>query len=218
MAVGILLFPGKAMADEGGCAVSIPVSVALENAADAAETEFQVAMTAETAETPMPAEDTLIFTGEGTKEFGPITYTVPGDYHYTVSQVKGTEKSCVYDEAAYALTVRVVNAEEGGLAAEVWAVKDGQTDKTDSIRFENTWILPTATPTPAEKKPTVSPSEKTKPTAVPRVSTTTATHSTKKTKTPKTGDETPIALFTALAAAAALGTACIIRRKRHGED
>ena len=45
---------------------------------------------------------------------------------------------------------------------------------------------------------------------------TTGSQSEKKSKNPKTGDETPIALFTALAVVAVLGILYILRR-RHKE-
>ena len=37
------------------------------------------------------------------------------------------------------MTVRVMNVEGGGLEAEVWALKSGQTDKQSRIVFHNKW-------------------------------------------------------------------------------
>ena len=144
--IGTLLFPGQIMA-AGGVEVSIPVSVTLENAAEAGDASFEVTLSAETAGAPMPAENVLVFEGEGTAEFGPMSYEIPGDYQYSITQTQGGEESCIYDTTSYALTVRVVNGEDGALHAEVWAIKDGETDKTDAVAFANKWVVPTAVPT-----------------------------------------------------------------------
>ena len=74
---------------------------------------------------------------------------------------------------------------------------------------------PTTTPgetTPGETNPTVSPSgDNNQPTDK---NDTTGSQSEKKSKNPKTGDETPIALFTTLAVVAVLGILYILRRRR----
>ena len=73
---------------------------------------------------------------------------------------------------------------------------------------------PEPTTTPGETNPTVSPSgDNNQPTDK---NDTTGSQSEKKFKNPKTGDETPIALFTALAVVAVLGIIYILRR-RHRE-
>lgn len=214
---GALLFPSQAMA-YGGVEVSIPVSVTLENAAEAEDTEFEVTISAETAEAPMPAENVLVFEGEGSAEFGPVSYEVPGDYRYSITQSKGNEESCIYDTAVYELTVRVVNGEDGGLHAEVWAVKDGETDKTDAVSFANRWIVPTSVPT-ATPEPTKAPTatEAPEPTAEPEKATETAVTKTtaeKKSTSPKTADNTPVEEMAALAAVSALAIAAAVRRKQ----
>lgn len=53
--------------------------------------------------------------------FGPITYTEPGDYTYRIYQEKGSVHEVSYDESVYSVTVRVVNDEKDGLRAEIWA-------------------------------------------------------------------------------------------------
>lgn len=47
----------------------------------------------------MPEEDTLVITDSDTNTFRPITYTKPGDYVYTVTQVAGSEQDFIYDDA-----------------------------------------------------------------------------------------------------------------------
>ena len=215
--VGALLFPSQVMA-YGGVEVSIPVSVTLENTSEAADTEFEVTISAETADAPMPAESVLVFEGEGSAEFGPVSYEVPGDYRYSITQSEGDAESCIYDTAVYELTVRVVNGEDGGLHAEVWAVKEGETDKTDAVSFANKWIVPTSVPTETPE-PTKAPTatEAPEPTAEPEKITeaaVTKAAAEKKSTSPKTADNTPVEAAAALAAVSALAVAAIVRRKQ----
>ena len=56
--VGALLFPSQVMA-YGGVEVSIPVSVTLENASEAADTEFEVTISAETSEMEVSLEELM---------------------------------------------------------------------------------------------------------------------------------------------------------------
>ena len=227
--IGTLLFPGQIMA-AGGVEVSIPVSVTLENAAEAGDASFEVTLSAETAGAPMPAENVLVFEGEGTAEFGPMSYEIPGDYQYSITQTQGGEESCIYDTTSYALTVRVVNGEDGALHAEVWAIKDGETDKTDAVVFANKWVVPTAVPT-ATPEPTVTPdptetpepTEAPEPTDVPEADPTEVPESTgtvvtkttaeKKSASPKTADNTPVETTAALAAVSALAIAAVVWKK-----
>ena len=67
----------------------------------------------------------------------------------------------------------MVNGEDGGLNAEVWAVKDGGSDKVEEILFSNAYKAPEN-----PKKP----EEPNKPAA------------------PQTGDQTHVRLFAALQA------------------
>ena len=56
------------------------------------------------------------------------------------------------------MTVRVVNNEEDGLSAEIWAVKGGSEDKSTEIVFSNSYKKP-VTPEP---KPTAAPAAQAK--------------------------------------------------------
>ena len=40
---------------------------------------------------PMPDASSVTITGSGTATLGPITYTKPGDYLYTVTQKEGSD-------------------------------------------------------------------------------------------------------------------------------
>ncbi|PWM20405.1 MAG: hypothetical protein DBX97_03580 [Collinsella tanakaei] len=152
----LVLFPLQASAEDYSCTVSIPVRVSLTGEID---TEFVIQISTE-EEAPMPEKDRVNIRGNGNAAFGDITYTEPGDYHYTVVQQEGEEPYLTYDDTVYRLTVRVTNNDEGGLVPEIWAVKDGQTEKTAELLFTNVY-------NPDGGKPTPSPSAKPSPTPTP---------------------------------------------------
>lgn len=158
----LVLFPLQASAEDYSCTVSIPVRVSLTGEID---TEFVIQISTE-EEAPMPEKDRVNIRGNGNAAFGDITYTEPGDYHYTVVQQEGEEPYLTYDDTVYRLTVRVTNNDEGGLVPEIWAVKDGQTEKTAELLFTNVYDPDGGTPTPspsAKPSPTPTPSGKPSP-------------------------------------------------------
>lgn len=137
-----LVTPMGAAAADYSCTASIPVWVQVYAETDA---EFTVQLEAEEG-TPLPENCSLTFTGSGEGTFGAVEYTVPGDYVYTVTQVKGDAKYVTYDDAVYTVTVRVTNDGQGGLVSEIWAVKDQGTQKTEKVRFVNRYTPPTQPP------------------------------------------------------------------------
>ena len=165
--IAVLLSPMQAFAvEEPTCTVSIPVEVQVKGDAAPSGVEFQVVIAPVDPANPMPEQTSITIKDSGKASFGSISYTVPGDYQYTIHQEVGKETNFTYDKTSYTVTVRVVNGENGGLQAEVWAVKaDGQ-DKVDAIRFENTYTNP-KTPAKPTQKPTQTPNTKpqTKPTS-----------------------------------------------------
>lgn len=140
----LVLFPLRASAEDYSCTAYIPVRVNLTGEID---TEFVVQISSEEG-APLPEEDVLKIRGSGNAAFGAITYTEPGDYHYTVVQQSGEIPYLTYDNTVYRVTVRVTNNEEGGLTPEIWAVKDDQTEKTAELVFENVYTPPTPVPSP----------------------------------------------------------------------
>ena len=189
----LLALPGKAFAAERECTVTIPVFVEVSGTSAPSDTEFEVILTRLHAGAPMPEKSNGTVQGSGQIVFGPITYTVPGDYHYSISQKAGNAANYTYDTSVYAVTVRVVNSEDGGLTAEVWAVKDGGSDKTEAITFNNSYKAPEGPKTPEDpKKPTV-------------------------TIVPQTGDTAHVELFIGLLAASALVLVIIgLKTRRDG--
>ena len=85
------------------------------------------------------------------------------------------------------VTVRVVNTQEGGLAAEVWAVKDQSDQKTDEIKFINQYKETTTATTEAINN------------TIHHTTTNTITESSIGTSSPKTGDKSNVMLWGGIA-------------------
>ena len=204
-----LLFALPAMAAEKTCAVSIPVSVKMTGNGSDSQTQknpaFTVVMEAADGRTdlPMPEQNQIQIGANGSGTFGFILYTIPGDYEYHIRQLSGTDQDITYDATEYDVTVRVTNAENGGLEAEMWAVHPGQSGKQSQITFENKWKT---TETPG----TINTTTKTP------VKTTTAVTA----KAPKTGDMQNPALYVAViivAAGIAIGVSLYRKYKKKEE-
>ena len=205
----VLLFALPAMAAEKTCAVSIPVSVKMTgNGSDSQMQKnpaFTVVMEAADGRTdlPMPEQNQIQIGANGSGTFDSILYTIPGDYEYHIRQLSGTDQDITYDAAEYDVTVRVTNAENGGLEAEMWAVHPGQSEKQSQITFENKW------------KNTETPGIIETPAKTP-VKTTTAVTA----KAPKTGDMQNPALYVLviiLAAGTAIGVSLYRKYKKKEE-
>lgn len=141
----VLLAALPALASERTCMVSVPVSVQLTGTAGSGQTQntpvFTVGMEAENdrTELPMPEQNQIQIGANESGTFDSILYTTPGDYQYRIRQIAGNDQDIVYDTTEYDVTVRVLNAEDGGLEAEVWAIKPGQSEKQSRIVFRNEW-------------------------------------------------------------------------------
>ena len=118
LGIGALLLPMQVLAGAYTCTAEIPAEVTVTGEAVPSGVDHQ------------------------TVNFGPITYTEPGDYTYRIYQEKGSVHEVSYDESVYSVTVRVVNDEKDGLRAEIWAVRDEDRNKTDKIRFTNRYEAP----------------------------------------------------------------------------
>lgn len=138
----VLLLSGQVEAAEYACTVALPVETVVTGENAPAGEKFQIVLEAAEEGAPMPEKTIAEVKDTGKTSFGPIRYTVPGDYQYRVSQKAGDTKNFTYDETVYTVTVRVTNAEDGGLNAEIWAIKDGEQNKTDAIKFTNSYKAP----------------------------------------------------------------------------
>ena len=186
----LLALPGKAFAEERECAVTIPAAVEVSGTSALSDTEFEVVLTSLDTGVPMPEKSNGTVQGSGQIVLGPVTYTVPGDYHYSISQKVGNAANYTYDTSVYSVTVRVVNSEDGGLAAEVWAVKDGASDKVEKITFSNEYKAPEGPKKPEDPKKAIV------------------------ITAPQTGDMANVNLFIGLLAASALTLVFVVLKTR----
>lgn len=201
----LMLFPLRASAEDYSCTASIPVRVSLTGEID---TEFVVQISSEEGD-PLPEEDVLKIRGSGNATFGDITYTAPGNYHYTVVQQGGNIPYLTYDDTVYRVTVRVTNNEEGGLTPEIWAIKGEQTEKTSELVFVNIYNPATPKPTPGGQATPVPETQQGESTG------TSVSTLLQQFHIPQTGDQFPLILLVVLVCVAAVGFGYSYYRKKH---
>lgn len=140
--LAFLLLPGSVHAKEYACDVTIPATVQVSGDRIPSGEVYEVVMEAITKDAPVADNMTQKVLNSGTVSFGQIHYTVPGDYQYKIYQKSGSTDRFTYDKTVYTVTVRVQNDAEGGLTAELWAVKEGTTMKNDAVQFQNHYDAP----------------------------------------------------------------------------
>ena len=140
--LAFLLLPGSVHAKEYACDVTIPATVQVSGDRIPSGEVYEVVMEAITRDAPVAENMTQKVLNSGTVSFGQIHYTVPGDYQYKVYQKSGSTDRFTYDKTVYTVTIRVQNDAEGGLTAELWAVKEGTTMKNDVVQFQNHYDAP----------------------------------------------------------------------------
>jgi len=74
---------------------------------------------------PMPESGEITITGAGKASYGKITYTMPGVYIYTLTEVDGKAANWSYDASVYTLTVTVTEDDDGQFKAEKALTKAG---------------------------------------------------------------------------------------------
>ena len=140
--LAFLLLPGSVHAKEYACDVTIPATVQVSGDRIPSGEVYEVVMEAITKDAPVAENMTQKVLNSGTVSFGQIHYTVPGDYQYKIYQKSGSTDRFTYDKTVYTVTVRVQNDAEGGLTAELCAVKEGTTMKNDAVQFQNHYDAP----------------------------------------------------------------------------
>lgn len=140
--LAFLLLPGSVHAKEYACDVTIPATVQVSGDRIPSGEIYEVVMEAITKDAPVAENMTQKVLNSGTVSFGQIHYTVPGDYQYKIYQKSGSTDRFTYDKTVYTVTIRVQNDAEGGLTAELWAVKEGTTMKNDVVQFQNHYDAP----------------------------------------------------------------------------
>lgn len=97
----------------------------------------------------MTATGNDVFTFNDTNDSNILTFSDPGEYTFKVTEENLGVKYMQYDDTVYTMTVNVTkDATENKLNAAVSFSKDGQTEPTTSITFNNTYktpVIPTYT-------------------------------------------------------------------------
>lgn len=141
-----MVLPAFAAGEPG---VSVPVKVSLSGTLPARSESFRFLLKADDPASPMPrgaenGEYTLTVTGAGTKRFPTAYFTREGVYTYTVSQVRGTNQNCTYDDSVYTLVVTAEKTLQGGLEVSVALHQGENGEKVNTAAFENTYKSTTA--------------------------------------------------------------------------
>lgn len=135
-----ILAPAAMAAENPG--VEISATVALSGTLPATPESFPIKLSADEVSNPMPegslnGVSTMTITGAGTVTFPKITFARVGIYNYTIWQQSGLDPDWIYDTTIYHLTVFVTNAAGGGLEVVTVLHRDGETEKSPAILFNN---------------------------------------------------------------------------------
>ena len=119
--------------------VTLPVTKTIEGT-PSTEANFDFVLTTLTENAPMPVSggEKLTITGEGTGNFGAITYTMPGTWKYSVYEKAGGLEAYGYDDNIYKVIV-TVNDVGGELVASV-AIEDRSGASVDKMEFNNLYL------------------------------------------------------------------------------
>lgn len=140
------------LAAQTSVTVPLDVTIDLSGNVPSKDETYTVVLEAKDSGYPMPQGKTggtyrMNITGENTAAFPDFHFDKVGIFEYTVYQVKGSNRSCDYDERVYDLVITVTNAENGGLEYTV-ALRlydsDGEVEekKLDQIVFQNYYHYP----------------------------------------------------------------------------
>ena len=109
-----LTFTNTYSAKETSATISVNKALAGANLAPG---QFSFMLTAKD-NAPMPSHDTVTNGANGDIVFGGITYTTPGEYHYTVAEIYTAKAGYTYDDSTINVTVTVKDHGDGTMTAE----------------------------------------------------------------------------------------------------
>jgi pilin isopeptide linkage protein len=183
--VGALPIQADAATLQASLAFEVELQIDGDTPSKAAEFVFDLTALDEGA--PLPEETHVVVEGKdttNTAKFGAITYTAPGEYHYSISmREEGVPENYTHDETVYNVFVKVpYNTYTGTIRAAYHVSKDAVSliadedeeeyeeehkeideGKPDAILFITTYDDPTPTPIP-DNDPTPGPTPTPTPT------------------------------------------------------
>jgi pilin isopeptide linkage protein/LPXTG-motif cell wall-anchored protein len=126
--------------------VSFKVENTIEGSTPKEDVPFTFVLEAESANAPMPSENTVTINGAGSTSFGAITYTTSGEYDYTIHEVQGEQKGYTYDDSVYHIKVKTGYNTAGELNTICSLYKNEKSNgKSASIIFTNEYLEPKVT-------------------------------------------------------------------------
>lgn len=143
LVIGLLCCAACALADT--VTTTIPVRLSLTGDTPPSTSNFTFVLLPTNAGNPMPANSTLTISGAGSGAFGPISYSEPNDYVYTLYQTSSGVTGYTYDARIYTVTVQITSDAAGRLTATVY-LKDGSGNKPSMAVFENSYHVKTPIP------------------------------------------------------------------------
>ena len=122
-----------------------PVAKKITGDTPASASTFTFVLTAADVSCPMPEGSSgtikeITITGAGTSEFGPITFTKPGTYTYTVSEKNTGVEGYTYDTTVY--TIRYTVTETDGTLSSERHITETNGKEVDSPVFTNKYKKP----------------------------------------------------------------------------
>ena len=122
-----------------------PVAKKITGDTPASSSTFTFILTAANADYPMPEGSVgttkeIRITGSGSSEFGPITFTKPGVYTYTVSEKNTGVEGYTYDTTVY--TIQYTVTEQDGNLVLQRRITDPNGKEVDSSVFTNKYSVP----------------------------------------------------------------------------
>ena len=221
--IAVLLFQMPAYAKEREyCTASIPIEISVLGNSVPSGMEYKVVLKSENETNPMPDIKEITIKENGSAEFGPMTYTEPGKYVYSVYQQAGNAEHFTYDSTIYTVTVSIENDGNGSLKSGIFATKNNSTDKVDKIVFSNSYELvtkPTETITPQKETVLEEPTilKETKPAKETKVPTNSPTGNNTPANAPKTGERIIGAVVVGIVGICMLIMSMVMNKKRKEE-
>ncbi len=112
------------------------------------EQDFVFVITADTAEAPMPENDTVTITGAGEASIGSMIFNREGVYKYTISETAEDNPDYIYDTDAVTMTITVTENDKHQLVAEASYLKAG--NDAEKLLFTNVYKRPNDAVSPAD--------------------------------------------------------------------
>ena len=112
---------------------------------------------------PLPPNTTVTVTGQGSAEFGDLTFKKAGTYVYEIREMGSSAKGWSSDSTVYTVTYVVERTADNKLTCKRTIMKDGAVDDSDFVAFTNTYTAPSKPDKPDTPDKPVKPDKPDKP-------------------------------------------------------